>query len=31
MIKQTNEERLEGEVDGMMELTMEHNQIIRDL
>lgn len=30
-LKQSNEEKLEGEVDGMMELTMTHNQILHDL
>lgn len=30
-LKHANEEKLEAEVDGMMELTMTHNQILRDL
>jgi len=30
-LKQSNEDKLESEVDGMMELTMTHNQILRDL
>lgn len=30
-LKQLNEDKLEAEVDGMMELTMTHNHILRSL
>ncbi len=30
-LKQGNEQKLESQIDGMMELTMTHNQIIHDL
>lgn len=30
-LKELNENKLEAEVDGMMELTMTHNQILHDL
>ena len=30
-LKNNHEERLEAEVDGMMELTMTHNQILKTL